>query len=95
MEINSIPNAFQSKIRLSILTALMSAEIEFSELKKITETTDGNLSSHLSKLKDDNYIEVEKRFKNNKPNTLFRITPYGKKQFIEYVKMLEAVIKNN
>lgn len=52
MDIKSIPEAFQSKVRLAIITALISGEKTFTQLKKLTQASDGNLASHLSKLEE-------------------------------------------
>lgn len=45
MEINAIPEAFQTKLRLAVLSALLTGEKNFRELKGITEATDGNLGA--------------------------------------------------
>ena len=53
MKINDIPNLFQSKIRLAIITSLIDGSKDFKQLKELTEATDGNLSTHLSKLEKE------------------------------------------
>lgn len=93
MEINSIPEAFQSKLRLAILSSLLTGQKSFSELKDITLATDGNLGAQIKKLADTGFVAVEKAFVNNKPQTTCIITEYGKRQFIEYVEMLENILK--
>jgi DNA-binding PadR family transcriptional regulator len=67
-------------------------EAEFTFLKEKTEASPGNLSLQLSKLKEGGYIEINKKFRNNYPLTLCRITPAGKKKFSEYVKALKEYI---
>jgi DNA-binding PadR family transcriptional regulator len=64
-------------------------EAEFSWLRKETNATAGNLSIQISKLKESGYIEVTKKFRNNYPLTLCRITPLGKQKFAEYVKAIK------
>lgn len=92
MEINAIPEAFQTKLRLAILSALLTGEKNFKELKKITEATDGNLGAQLKKLEEAGYITVSKAFVNRKPQTSCALTAFGRKQFKEYVEMLERLL---
>lgn len=78
-----------SQLRLAIMSLLMSVEVaEFTFLKEKTSATAGNLSIQISKLKDAGYIDVTKKFRNNYPQTLCKITPLGKQKFAEYVKDL-------
>lgn len=93
MEINSIPDIFQSKIRISIVSCLMSGEKNFKEIKDIIGATDGNLSVHLSKLEESGYISVKKDFFNNKPRTRYNLTDFGRKEFIDYVYALDSILK--
>ncbi len=93
MEINAIPEVFQSKLRLALLSALLTGTKNFRELKSITKATDGNLGAQLKKLEEAGYIVIEKAFINRKPQTSCRITDFGKAQFKEYVEMLEGVLR--
>ena len=63
MEINSIPEAFQTKLRLAILSSLLTGQKSFSELKEITSSTDGNLGAQIKKLNELGYVEIEKAFR--------------------------------
>ena len=60
MEINAIPEAFQTKIRLAILSSLLTGKKNFRELKVITSATDGNLGAQIKKLNGLGYVTVEK-----------------------------------
>ncbi|MDD7795506.1 winged helix-turn-helix domain-containing protein [Clostridium sp. 'White wine YQ'] len=93
MDINSIPDIFQSKLRISIIACLMTGEKTFKEVKEITKATDGNLSVQMSKMEDGGYIEVYKDFHDNKPRTRYNLTEEGRSEFIDYVNTLESVIK--
>ena len=93
MDINSIPDMFQSKLRIAIVACLLTGEQTFKEVKEITGATDGNLSIHLSKLEESGYINIIKDFLNNKPRTRYNLTEKGKKEFIEYVNTLDDVLK--
>ena len=53
----------------------------------------GYLNTQLQKLKDANYIELEKSFKNNYPQTMCKITKTGIKAFEDYVKAIQIYLK--
>jgi DNA-binding MarR family transcriptional regulator len=92
-EYKQIDEIIHSRIRLSIISILVSVEeADFNFLKNRTGATDGNISVHLRKLEDAGYVEVEKRFIDRKPQSLYRLTPEGKKAFAEYLKKLEDML---
>lgn len=68
-------------------------EAEFTFIREKTESTAGNLSIQLQKLKEAGYIEIEKSFRDNFPLTTCRITPAGIAAFESYVKILKQYIK--
>ncbi len=83
-----------SQLRLAIISLLVSVkEAEFTYLREETNATAGNLSAQIQKLKEANYIEIEKKFKDNYPLTICRITPEGIKAFEAYVKCLKQYIQ--
>ena len=83
-----------SQVRLSVMSILAAVkEADFNTLKNMTETTDGNLSTHLSKLEDAGYIRVKKSFKGKKPLTLCFLTDKGKDAFSAYLDGLEKIIQ--
>jgi DNA-binding HxlR family transcriptional regulator len=94
MDINTIPEAFQTKLRLAVLSSLLTGPRSFKELKAITTATDGNLGIQLNKLSDLGYLTIEKAFVNNKPQTTYTITEFGRRQFKEYVELLERLLKS-
>ncbi len=76
-----------SQLRLAVVSLLVSVkEAEFTYLKEQTNSTAGNLSVQIQKLKEAGYIEVEKTFKDNYPQTLCKITKAGVHAFEKYVK---------
>ena len=76
-------------IRLKIMSSLINnSKCDFNYLKEVTKSTQGNLSVQLKKLKEENYIEIEKTFSNNYPKTSCRITDKGKKKFEEFFNYL-------
>lgn len=83
-----------SRIRLAIIAVLISVEeAEFNFLKAKVNATDGNLSVHLKKLEEANYINSKKEFVDKKPQTTFWLTEKGKKAFELYIERLEVLIK--
>jgi len=70
-------------------------ELPFKALKELLEVTDGNLSSHLSKLEKENYIVIEKTFEGKRPKTVIKIAPSGRKAFDLYIDALKAFIEEN
>lgn len=82
-----------SQLRLAVVSLLMSVEMaEFTYLRTQTGSTAGNLSIQITKLKEAGYIEVEKKFSKNYPQTLCRITPLGRQRFADYVKALREYL---
>ena len=92
MEINSIPEAFQTKLRLAIISALITGAKTFKELIAVTAASDGNLGAQLSKLEALGYLVCKKEFVNKKPQSTYIITEKGMNQFREYVEMLEELL---
>jgi DNA-binding transcriptional ArsR family regulator len=79
-----------SQLRLAIISLLAGAEAaEFTFIREQTGSTAGNLSIQITKLKESGYIEVTKKFRNNYPQTVCKITPLGKEKFTEYVNSLK------
>lgn len=70
-------------------------EAEFTFIREKINATDGNLSVHLKKLEDNNYISVKKEFVDRKPVTRYKITETGRKAFEDYIKKLESIIRTN
>lgn len=82
-----------SQLRLAVVSLLIGVkEAEFTFLKEKTNSTAGNLSVQIQKLKDAGYIDVVKQFKNNYPQTICRITAQGISAFEEYVKNLQVYL---
>jgi DNA-binding MarR family transcriptional regulator len=93
--IEQLNKAFESRIRLGIMSILLVNDtVDFSELKDRLSLTDGNLASHITALEKLQYIEVQKQFIGKKPNTAYRVTPLGKKEFNKHLDALEKLIKN-
>lgn len=93
--IQDLNKAFESRVRLGIMSALMvNDSLDFNALKELLEVTDGNLASHTRALESLQYIDVEKSFVGRKPNTKFSITAKGKKAFEQHLSALEQLLQN-
>jgi len=78
---------------ISLLIA--NEELPFKALKESLEVTDGNLSSHLSKLEKEQYISIEKSFEGKRPKTVVSISAKGRKAFDNYIETLKKFIEEN
>ncbi len=84
-----------SQLRLAVMSLLISVkEAEFTFLREKTNSTAGNLSVQIQKLKDAGYIDVTKQFKDNYPQTICKVTKPGIKAFEEYVHSLQSYLGN-
>ena len=70
-------------------------ELPFKALKEYLEVTDGNLSSHLSKLEKEGYLVIQKIFEGKRPKTIVKIATKGKKAFDNYIEALKQFIEEN
>ncbi|HEY3252182.1 MAG TPA: transcriptional regulator [Ignavibacteria bacterium] len=91
---HEIDDVIHSRIRTAIMAVLISVEeAEFTFIRDKINATDGNLSVHLKKLEEHDYISVRKEFVDRKPLTRYKITEKGRKAFEDYIKKLESIIR--
>ena len=84
-----------SQVRLGVVTVLVTREeATFSDLRALLGLTQGNLGTHLKKLEDAGYVEIEKEFVKRKPRTTCRLTAAGRQAFLEHVQRLENIAKD-
>ncbi len=83
-------------VRLRIMAALKAlpddAEVDFSTLRDVLKTTDGNLGAHLRKLEDAGYISIRKTFIGRKPRTFISLTPKGRAALEAHIAALKEII---
>lgn len=96
IDFNGLDTAVHGPIRLGVLTALqITGAMDFSDLKKRLQVTDGSLGMHLQKLEDIQYITAKKEFVGRRPKTTYELTAKGRKALAKYLdamqKLLEAV----
>jgi DNA-binding MarR family transcriptional regulator len=77
-----------------LIVALLSGveEADFLYLQKQSGLTKGNLSSHISKLEEAGYLEVEKKYKGKIPLTTLRLTPAGRDAFAFYKETMGRLL---
>jgi DNA-binding MarR family transcriptional regulator len=82
------------RLRLGILSALaVNDALTFNDLKKLLDTTDGNLSVHARKLEEGGYLTCQKGFEGRVPRTDFKITAAGRRALQRYLDHMEALIQ--
>jgi len=91
---DGLDRVIHEKARLGILASLVSHPdgLLFNDLKDLCSLTDGNLSRHLAVLSEAKLVEVWKGQQVGRPQTMYRMTQYGRQQFLEYVSVLENVV---
>lgn len=92
MNVNNISEAFTLPLRLSLVSCLINGEKTFSEIKNITNASDGNISVQLSKLENMKIVTSNKILINKKNLTIYRITEFGLTSLQEYVLFLENIL---
>ncbi len=81
------------RVRLGIASALaVNESLSFSDLKKLLNTTDGNLSVHARKLEEAGYVHCTKSFDGRIPRTEYRLTASGRHALERYLNEMESLI---
>ena len=82
------------RLRLGMVSALsVNDSLTFNELKKLLDTTDGNLSVHARKLEEAGYVACAKTFAGRMPRTDYRLTAAGRRALERYLDHMEALIQ--
>jgi len=91
-----LDRVIHERARLSVLTSLVTNPkgLPFNDLKQLCGLTDGNLSRHLRVLERAKMVDINKGIEGNRPLTVCRITPSGRKRYIDYLATLEQVVKD-
>lgn len=93
---DGLDRVMHEKARLGVLSSLMAHPkgLIFGDLKQLCGLTDGNLSRHLQVLQEAGLVEITKSFENNRPQTMCRLTRNGRKRFLDYLALLEQVVRD-
>ncbi len=82
------------RTRLGIVSALaVNDSLSFSELKKLLQVTDGNLSVHARKLEEAGYVRCTKTFVRRVPKTKYRLNASGRRAFERYLNHMQSLIE--
>jgi DNA-binding MarR family transcriptional regulator len=88
-----IDDVIHGRVRLGVMAYLSTVSpASFVELKAKVNATDGNLSTHLSKLEEAGYVRIEKKFEGKKPLTLLHLTKQGRAAWIEYLTRIQTLL---
>jgi predicted ArsR family transcriptional regulator len=93
---DGLDRVMHEKARLGLLTSLMAHPkgLSFADLKQLCGLTDGNLSRHLQVLQEAGLVEVTKGYERNRPHTTCRLTKTGRKRFLDYLAVLEQLVRD-
>lgn len=91
-----LDRVMHEKARLGLLSSLIAHPkgLTFADLKQLCALTDGNLSRHLQVLQEAGLVEISKEFEGSRPQTRCRMTKNGRKRFLEYLALLEQLVKD-
>jgi DNA-binding HxlR family transcriptional regulator len=89
-----LDRVIHERLRLGIVSALAANDrLTFNDLKRLLQTTDGNLSVHARKLEEAQYISCDKSFAGRMPRTEYRLTAAGRRALEKYLAHMESIIK--
>lgn len=92
--LEALDNIFHQKARLGIMSTLLALnEADFRLLKETLALSDGNLSTHLALLEERGYLASHKEFVRRKPRTTYTPTEAGRQAFLDYLAVLERVLR--
>ena len=85
----------QSRLRVVVVLATLRAgdRIAFPRLQELLEMTAGNLSTHLARLEDAEYVLVSKTHEGRRPATYVELSPHGRLAFETYSAALTALLR--
>ncbi|MEZ5843126.1 MAG: transcriptional regulator [Hyphomicrobiaceae bacterium] len=93
---DGLDRVLHEKARLGIATSLAAHPkgLAFADLKRLCGLTDGNLSRHLQVLEEAGVVAIDKTFLGKRPLTTCRLTATGRRRFLEYIGVLEQVVRD-
>ncbi|MCK9548247.1 MAG: transcriptional regulator [Sphaerochaeta sp.] len=89
-----LDTVLHSRLRLAIVAALAGCQsMDFTSLRDVVGATDGNMTTHLTKLEEAEYISIHKEFVERKPRTSIRLTEKGKEALAAYLATLDGFLR--
>jgi len=96
LNLGAIDDVIHGRLRLGVMAYLSAVNpASFPELLSKTGTTNGNLSTHLTKLESAGYVRQEKGYKGKRPQTLVYLTDAGRKAWINYLEAMKSLLAPN
>ena len=93
VDIEAIDEVIHGRLRLGIMAYLSAVNpASFPELLDKTGASNGNLSTHLSKLEAAGYVTQEKGYAGKKPQTLVHLTESGRDAWIDYLGTMQSLL---
>jgi DNA-binding transcriptional ArsR family regulator len=91
-----LDRVIHEKARLGLMTSLVAHPkgLAFGDLRALCGLTDGNLSRHLQVLSEAGLVDITKGYERNRPHTTCRLTALGRQRFLDYLAVLERVVKD-
>ena len=78
---------------MTMLVSMPEADrLAYGFIQKTLDLTGGNLTTHLRKLEDADYLVITKEFLDSKPRTWVQATPTGRRAFAEYLSNLDRAL---
>ena len=94
-EVTDLDRMVHEPARLAVMSLLYVLEsADFTFVMNQTGLTWGNLSAHLSKLEEADYIKIEKGFKGKRPQTTLSLAPKGREAFQDYARKIKSLFKD-
>lgn len=93
---SAIDDVIHGRLRLGIMAYLSAVSpATFSEVREKVATSDGNLSTHLKKLDEAGYVEIEKRFVGKRPQTRLHMTKTGRKAWVAWLAQMKRIMSTD
>jgi DNA-binding MarR family transcriptional regulator len=91
-----LDRVIHEKARLSVLTSLVAHPkgLAFADLRQLCGLTDGNLARHLQVLQEAHLVVISKGYARNRPQTTCRLTALGRERYLDYLAVLEQVVRD-
>lgn len=94
LNLSAIDDVIHGRLRLGVMAYLSAVNpASFPELLDKTGATNGNLSTHLTKLETAGYISQEKGYKGKRPQTLVHLTDAGRTAWIHYLDTMKKLLR--
>lgn len=91
--LSDIDTVIHAPARLMLLTSLYVVEAaDFTFLANLTRLSSGNLSAHLTRLEQADYVVIEKSFRGRRPQTMIRLTATGREALRRYRDQMQRAL---